>query len=45
MLDELSQLLDAVPGNAVRDDCADAVTAHNCLGKRTAARAGASWSR
>ena len=37
MLDELSHLLDAVPGNAVRDDYADAVTAHNCLGKRTAA--------
>ena len=37
MLDELSNLLDAVPGNAVRDDYADAVTAHNCLGKRTAA--------
>ena len=37
MLDELSHLLDAVPGNAVRDNYADAVTAHNCLGKRTAA--------
>ena len=37
MLDELSHLLDAVPGTAVRDDYAHAVTAHNCLGKRTAA--------
>ena len=37
MLDELTHLLDAVPGNAVRDDYADAVMAHNCLGKRTAA--------
>ena len=37
MLDELSHLLDAVPGDAVRDDYAEAVMAHNCLGKRTAA--------
>ena len=37
MLDELSHLLDAVPGNVVRDNYADAVMAHNCLGKRTAA--------
>ncbi len=37
MLDELSHLLDAVPGDAVRDDYADAVIVHNCLGKRTAA--------
>ena len=37
MLDELSHLLDAVPGNAVRADYADAVIAHNCLGKRTTA--------
>ena len=37
MLDELSHLLDAVPGDAVREDYADAVMAHNCLGKRTAA--------
>lgn len=37
MLDELSQLLDAVPGDATREEYADAVTAHNCLGKRTAA--------
>lgn len=37
MLDELSNLLDAVPGDAVRDNYADAVMTHNCLGKRTAA--------
>ena len=37
MLDELSQLLDAVPGEARRQDYADAVTHDNCLGKRTAA--------
>jgi len=37
MLDELSHLLDTVPGNAVRDDYAGAVMAPNCLGKRTAA--------
>ena len=37
MLDELSQLLDAVPGEALRQDYADAVTRDNCLGKRTAA--------
>ena len=37
MLDELSHLLDAVPGDAIRDNYAHAVMAHNCLGKRTAA--------
>ena len=37
MLGELSNLLDAVPGDAVRDDYAHAVMTHNCLGKRTAA--------
>ena len=37
MLDELSDLLNAVPGEASREDYADAVVAHNCLGKRTAA--------
>ena len=37
MLDELSQLLDAVPGEAWRRDYARAVTEGNCLGKRTAA--------
>ena len=36
MLDELSQLLDAVPGEASRRDYAQAVTEGNCLGKRTA---------
>ena len=37
MLDELSQLLDAVPDEASRRDYAQAVTEGNCLGKRTAA--------
>lgn len=37
MLDELSHLLDAVPGEAPREDYADAVMQHNCLGKLTAA--------
>ena len=37
MLDELSQLLVAVPGEARRQDYAEAVTHDNCLGKRTAA--------
>ena len=37
MLDELSNLLNAVPGHASRKDYADAVVAHNCLGKRTVA--------
>ncbi|MEA3411964.1 MAG: hypothetical protein U9R74_10550 [Pseudomonadota bacterium] len=37
MLDELSHLLDAVPGEATREDYADAVMEQNCLGKRTAA--------
>ena len=37
MLDELSQLLDAVSGEASRRDYADAVIDDNCLGKRTAA--------
>ena len=37
MLDELSQLLDAVPGEASRRDYAQAVMEGNCLGKRTAA--------
>lgn len=37
MLDELSHLLDAVPGDAIRADYVDAVIAHNCLGKRTTA--------
>ncbi|MCU7849284.1 MAG: hypothetical protein KZQ89_15095 [Candidatus Thiodiazotropha sp. (ex Lucinoma kastoroae)] len=37
MLDELSHLLDAVPGEASREDYAKAVMEDNCLGKRTAA--------
>lgn len=37
MLDELSHLLDAVPGDASREDYADAITVGNCLGKRTVA--------
>ena len=37
MLDELSNLLNAVPGQTSRGNYADAVVAHNCLGKRTVA--------
>ena len=37
MLGELSNLLDATPGEATREDYADAVLEDNCLGKRTAA--------
>ena len=37
MLDEITQLLAAVPGAASRENYADAVTAGNCLGKKTAA--------
>ena len=37
MLDELSHLMDAVPGDATREDYAEAVIAQNCLGKRTTA--------
>ena len=37
MLDELSHLLDAVPGDVTREVYADAVMDDNCLGKRTAA--------
>ena len=37
MLDELSQLLDAAPGEASRRDYAQAIMEGNCLGKRTAA--------
>ena len=37
MLDELSQLLDAVPDEVSRQDYVHAVTHGNCLGKRTAA--------
>ena len=45
MLDELSHLLDAVPGDAVCEDYADAVMAHNCLSKRTAATRNLSLQR
>ena len=37
MLDELSHLLSAVPEDAIRQDCSDAIMLHNCLGKRTTA--------
>jgi len=37
MLDELSHLLEAVPGDVAREQYADAVMEQNCLGKRTAA--------
>ena len=37
MLDELTQLLVSVPGEATRNEYIDAVTRDNCLGKRTAA--------
>ncbi len=37
MLDELSNLLNAVPGHIVREEYAKAVMEHNCLGKRTVA--------
>ena len=37
MLEELSHVLEATPGNASREDYADAVMEHNCLRKRTAA--------
>ena len=45
MLDELSQLLDAVPGEASRRDYADAVIGGNCLGKRTASNRKLSFQR
>jgi len=37
MFEELSHLLDAVPGEASREDYAKAVMEDNCLGKKTAA--------
>ena len=37
MLDELTQLLGSVPGEASREEYVDAVMRDNCLGKRTAA--------
>ncbi|WP_051301703.1 hypothetical protein [Sedimenticola selenatireducens] len=37
MLDELSHLLETVPGDVSREQYAEAVMDYNCLGKRTAA--------
>lgn len=37
MLEELSHLMDAAPGDVSRKDYADATMEQNCLGKRTAA--------
>ncbi|MGQ0594997.1 MAG: hypothetical protein ACT4QB_20875 [Gammaproteobacteria bacterium] len=37
MLEELSHVLKATPGDASREDYAGAIMEHNCLGKRTAA--------
>jgi hypothetical protein len=37
MLDELSHLLNAAPGEVSREDYANVVMEHNCLGKRTVA--------
>ena len=45
MLDELTQLLEVVPSDALRDDYAEAVVAGNCLGKPTAATRKASFQR
>ena len=45
MLDELSNLLNAAPGQATRDDYAVAVMAENCLGKRTVATRKLSFQR
>ncbi len=45
MFEELSLLLDAVAGNASREDYAVAVMEHNCLGKRTAATRNLSLQR
>ena len=45
MLDELTHLLEVVPSDARRGDCAEAVVAGNCLGKRTAATRRASYQR
>ena len=45
MLDELAQLLDAVPSGARRSEYAQAVVAGNCLGKRTVATRKASFQR
>ena len=45
MLDELSRLLNAAPGNASREDYADAAIEDNCLGKRTVATRKLSFQR
>ena len=45
MLDELTQLLDAVPNGASRGEYVEAVVAGNCLGKRTATTRKGSWQR
>ena len=45
MLDELSHLLDAAPGEATREDYDAAVIEDNCLGKRTAANRKLSFQR
>lgn len=37
MFDELLNLLNALPGNVIRENYVDAVLVQNCLGKRTAA--------
>ena len=45
MLDELSLLLDAIPGNVDRKHYSDAVMLDNCLGKRTVATRKLSFQR
>ena len=45
MLDELAELLAAVPSDACRREYADAIVAGNCLGKRTTATRKASFQR
>lgn len=45
MLEELSHVLDATRGEASREDYADAVMEHNCLGKRTVATRKLSFQR
>ena len=45
MLEELSLLLDAAPGEATYNDYALAVIEDNCLGKRTAANRKLSFQR
>ncbi len=45
MLDELSLLLDAIPGNVDRKRYSDAVMLDNCLGKRTVATRKLSFQR